>query len=165
MKRILFYLFLAGGIVGSTVVVLWMGKFLPLGMGTVMNGQDIIENFLKSIANGTAKFGFTAGDLFVYAIALFVLINAAVLLTMILIFLFSGFNLNRIARFYRICGWFFFSSLLLTASYGYLIFKALPSFSFSNLIDAVPYYAYIPIGASFLLLLFAIIFRATEKKR
>ena len=116
LKRTLFYIIFAGCVIGSTCVVLFVGGFMPTGSGFA-TGNDLVHNMISGIINGKYKFGSTPLHFHTYAMFLFLVLNAGVLITMLLLWLTSGFNLNRIKRFYRISIWFLISSLLLTASW------------------------------------------------
>ncbi|MDR0461860.1 MAG: hypothetical protein LBG88_00810 [Christensenellaceae bacterium] len=116
MKRFIFFIILAGGIVGSSAVVLFMNKYLPAG-AIMKNGNKIMYNFVKGVAKGTFKFGTTPSHVFIYAMFAFLVINAGIFISMILLFLLSGLTLFRIKRFYRISLWYLFSALILTASW------------------------------------------------
>jgi len=156
VKRILFYLLLVGAIVGGSAVVLWVPGFWWTGS---LNGQDMLEIWIKSMVDGTFKMGASAGDFLRYGMILFILMNAAILLTMLLVFLFSGFNLNKIAKFYRICFWYFISSLVMSGVYAANIVVSKIPFS------SVPWMAYIPVGLGVIIIVIGIIFRTTEKNK
>ena len=159
MKRILFYLLLVGTIVGSSAVVLWVKGFLPYSSISGATGQSWLEAWVKSMTNGTFKMGASAADFLLYGLTLFILMNAAILLTMLLVFLFSGFNLNKIAKFYRICIWYFVASLVITGVYiGYVIGYKVP-------FKDIPWMAYIPIALGIIIIVIGIIFRKTEKHK
>jgi len=155
MKRILFYLLLAGAVIGSSCCILWAGT-----------GYDLLNMVVTSLFNGTLGTLYTALglNLFIYicGLALFIVLNAALLLTMLLIFLFTGFNLKKIAKFYRIWIWWLVSSVIYTAA---LVWGPLTNgftgfhFDFAN-----AWYTLLPIVTALVVMVLAIIFRNIEKK-
>jgi hypothetical protein len=155
MKRTLFYLIFAAALAGSTAVIL----FIPADGVKLWDRLD--SALIQKIINGTFVFETYASCIFTYGIALFTLINAAILLTMLLIFLFSGFNLNKISKFYRITGWFLFSAILFSATYAWSLVSGSNSFNISD----VPYIYYVPLAAAILSVIAAIVFRVTDKNR
>ena len=156
MKRILFYLLLVGAIVGGSAVVLWVPGFMPYKMG---KGQDLLEVWIKSMTSGAFSWQPIIITVFRFGMALFVLMNAAILLTMLLVFLFSGFSLNKIAKFYRICIWYFVSALVMTGVYvAFVIDLKIP-------FKDIPWIAYIPAILGVVVIVVGIILRKTEKNK
>jgi len=159
MRRLLYYILLALAVAGSTSVVLWVPGFMNAAMG-FNTGVAVLEDFASSVINGTYSWGFSAINIFTYGLILFVFTNAAILLTMLLVFLFSGFALSKIAKFYRIVAWFIFSAIIITGVYITFVIMG-PGFSMGEF----PLWSYIPLVASLAIMILGIILRVTERNR
>jgi len=157
MKRILFYLLLVGAIVGGSAVVLWVPGYL--GKGSTVTGQGMLELWIKSMTSGAFSWSPVTMTVFMIGLTLFILMNAAILLTMLLVFLFSGFALSKIAKFYRICIWYFISALVITGVYIALIVDAKLPFK------DVPWLFYVPAALGLIVIIIGIVFRSTEKNK
>ena len=154
MKRIIFYTILAASVIASSCVLLFVG-----------NGYNILDFTVKSLFNGTFidMYNLFGLNYFIYicGFAVFIVLNAALVLTMLLIFLFTGFKLNKIAKFYRICIWWFVSTIIFTAVYIWYITKGFTAFAFDF---ATQWQSLLPLVTSIIVLIFAIIFRKIEKR-
>jgi hypothetical protein len=153
MKRFFFYLVMFAAVVGSSIVVLFMNEW---------GGLELMKGFVNGIIKGTYKPGTTASDFMLYGMAAFFVLNAAIVLTMLLILLFTGFNLNKKRRFYRISIWYIVSALILTGVWGYMHFGALHrGFKPINhlLIHAIP------IGAAIIVGILALVFHRVGRRR
>ena len=95
-------------VVGSSLVVL---------LTNAWGGMDLMKGFVNGIIKGTYKPGTTTFDFYMYGMTAFFILNAAIVLTMLLIFLFTGFQLKKKRRFYRISIWYLVSAIILTGVY------------------------------------------------
>ena len=153
-RRMLFYFLMAGAIVASSCLLLFMDNSAGLNM---------IKVFVTAITSGGFSPGTDPISIYLYGFILFLLLNAAMLLTMILIFLFTGFNLNKIAKFYRICIWYLVSAIVYTGVFVYMLIGLAIPIDIMNLLQT-SWTSFLPIITSIVVLILAIIFRATEKK-
>ena len=165
MKRLIYYLLLIGSVTGATCVALFVAGFVPEGSGMSNTGLKVIEDFVVGLVDGTHVFGYTAQHIFIYGLTLFLILNAALILTLLLIFLISGFNLRRISKFYRISIWFLVASLLFTGVYGYLIFDILDTFNFTTVFAVLPWSFYLPLGLSLIMAIVGLVFKLTSRKK
>jgi len=164
MKRYLFYILLLASIGGATFVVLMMGEYIKPVAVFAKDGFEIMKNFVESVVNGSFKFKTDSAHIFIYGMALFIIINAAIVVTMILMWLISGFNLNRINRFYGISIWFFVSTLIMTAAYGWFYYDILQASGKSFSIADLSWYAYIPIATGIIAMVLGLVFKLTDKR-
>jgi len=169
MLRFFFYFLFAGAIGGTSAFVLFVPQFMPAFFNTNnlgSNGYQVIEGMIRNIVSGNFTFGTTAPEIFMYGLALFLLINASILLTMLMIFLFSGFRLGRIYKFYRISAWFYVSTIIMTATYCWYVWDTISkqglTFGFEAIRDLFPWTAVIPISVGFGMVLVSILFRLID---
>ena len=161
--RIIFYVLMTIAVVGSSCAVLLVGAYLPLG-ANVETGLTIMQNLWTDIINGTFEFTTHPMDIFIYGLVLFLAFNAAIMITMFLVFLLTGFRLSKIDRFYRISAWFLASTIVMTFAYGWKYFNHLQSANTNFAFADISIWAYLPLVAGMLMLIISIIFRVIDKK-
>ena len=160
MKRFIYYLLLLAGIIGSSCVVLFLGDFMPQSLsGTT--GADIMKNFINGIVKGNYQFGTSTTDFFTYGMTLFLLINVALVLAILLSWLISGFRLSKIKRFYSIAVWFFVSSMFITAFWVWLQIDTVPHFVFNDYLRL----NVVPFAASLVLCLLGLVFSVFDRRK
>ena len=150
--RVLFYILFLAALLGSTAVVLWMDTF---------NGLRATEFFINGVMNGTFTFGATSAHFYFYGLVAFFILNAATLLTLFLIVIFSGFNFKRIRRPYTITIWLLVSTMLLSGAWLWPYFDV-HGFTF-NFQDKM--YAMIPLAAALAVALLGLVFSFVDRRR
>ena len=160
MKRLFFYILLLVGIIGSTAVVLFVGGFLPKIYSNT-TGMDIISNFVNGIIKGTYNFGTTTADFFIYGIVIFLLMNAALVLSVLLSWLLSGFRLFKIRRFYSISIWFLISSVVISAFWVWRQIDTTQSVAFKDFLG----YQIVPLASALVLCLLGLIFSVSDRQQ
>ena len=155
MKRLIFFIILAGCIVGSTVVVLFVNGFLPKGI-EFRNGNKLMYDFITTVIDGKYKFGASAMDFFLYGMFAFLVLNAGLIFAMISLLLLSRLNLNNIKRFYRIGIWYLVSTILVSCSWIW-VYGDISGESASKVIEAFLSWAMIPVVSALLLNLLGLV--------
>ena len=155
MKRLLFFLFMIGGILASTYVVLFIDGFDV--------GMKELEEIFKTLTDGSLfKSGLNAMTVQTYGLLVFLLVNAILLITFVLMFLLNGGKLGRVRQFYTISIWFFIGALVYTIGIGYFVYDVSGASGIMDTLKDLPWKHYIPFGASLVLLIVAISFRKSE---
>ena len=157
MKRIIYYILLLAGILGSSYFVLWQLEFIAGN-----TGLELMKVFIESIKSGSFTFAFDPPHIITYAIAIFLVVNAATLLTLLVVLIINLGVLSKVMKFYSISSSFFISAFILTAGFAYVIIEAggdiMKKFLDLNL------FFYLPIVASIVLMILGAILKKTERK-
>ena len=135
MKRLIFYILLIVCIVAATGIVLGVGNYLPKAYYSGATGATLVKDFFNGITKGTYHFGTTSTNFFTYALVLFLIMNAAMILALVISWLISGFRLGKIKRFYSISFWFLLSTLIITGVWVWAQLKAVPGSTFKDFIN------------------------------
>ena len=145
-----------GAVAFSTVAVLWLSD---------PKGFELMKALVNSITGSTFSFKDTSPErIFLYGFVVFILINAAILLTSILIFIFTLGKLDKVLRFYRISIWFLVSAVVFTGVLVYGPIRALTNgAAFADVIKSIHWTSYVPIGSSVVLAILGLIFYKTER--
>jgi|GEM_PF-3453785 len=179
MKRFIFWSLMFAGVLVSTYVTvmlfatgsLFVNPFVPeLTFNDMIPSAENLELcwlFLRYIVENI-------GDLFqmpfvdvmpTYGFLLFLLINAYLMLSMLFALLFSLFRLRRVKRFYAGSVLFFVSALLLVGGFGYLVYELIDAgVAFGDVFSMFTWWFWVPIGMAWFLMIFALIFKKTERE-
>lgn len=166
MKRGIFYLLLLVGLVGATCIVLFVSQFMPYGRDINrlldINGYDMVYGWTRSLINGDSSiWGTSASHFFVYALILFLILNLATLVTLLLILMFSRFRFQNIRRPYMIGLWYLVSALILTGFWFWMYFD-IHGFNF---VFRDKIFAMIPIASALVVNLVGLVFGLTDRRQ
>lgn len=167
-------LFIAA-VAGTGYVILFAPGFFdmnPYGtdggaLGLGITGMDLMRTFWNSITDFSHEFSFDPATVFMtYAIALYLVVSAILVIVVVLQWLITGFKLKRITRFYTISLWLFIVAILLSGAYGwfaadYISNSQDATFSFS----LFPFWAYVPLLVGFVMSILGGVFRQSEGTR
>ena len=173
MKRFIFLLLFLAAVGGAGYVVLFVPEFFhvnptgepdgTVGLGVAVTGWDLMRSFWGDVFDFSHTFDFSPANVFTtYAIALFLVISAVLVVVVLLQWLFTGFKLRRISRFYTISLWFFVGTILLSGAYAWFAFDLMNTVDGSFTMRLFPWFAYIPIGIGLLISVLGGIFRQSE---
>ena len=155
VKRLLFFLMMIGGVLFATCIVLF-------GDG-VNAGVDRLADIFDTLADGSLfNAGITVDTMQVYGLLVFLLIDAILLISMLLMLLLNGGKLGRVRQFYTVAIWFFVGALAFSIGIGYVIYDMTSTMSMGDALGDIAWQNYVPLGAAILLLIFAIGFRKSE---
>jgi len=176
MKRFIFMLLFFAGVGFAGYVVLFMPAFFNANPGTgginqgsgAFTGWDLMNNFVRSIFAWDHSFSFNPEQVFmVYAVALFLLVSAILVIVVLLQWLITGFRLGKLRKFYTVSLWFFIFSLVLSAAYAWFAIDAVNSAGAAGefSINLFPFWALVPVGVGFVLSILGGVFRSSEGRR
>ena len=144
----------------------------------VLVGMQFDMRYIGDIDNGTGymrylfdnrsqifESGLNAGTVKIYGFLAFMLMNALLLLTLVLGFIFRLGRLGRIRGFYSMSIWFFMSALVFSAAFGFYIIGLAGTRDILDVVDEFAWQIYVPITSAFVLMVIAIIFRRIEMIR
>jgi len=163
MLRIIFFFILISIITASSTVVLFSGAFLPLGVSGE-NGFVLLKSYLTNI-----KLGVQPHDIFMYCMALFLVLNIAFVLTAIIIMSVKLLKLDKVKGFYAYGFWLLASGIVMTGGLGWVYYCHLKTNGAPFAIADFSWFTFVPIGAAVIGLIIALVFylidRALVKKR
>ena len=100
-----------------------------------------------------------------YALFFFLLLNAGLLISLIALSFLCGFDYSRVKRFYRLSGYYFLSSLVLTAAWVWVHLKVTgepwKDFDTYKVLIWMPI---IPIGTALLSVVFGLLFAISSRR-
>jgi hypothetical protein len=144
-----------GAILGGLyVVVIHVG--LP-GIKT----WDIFEFYWDGLRKGTLFENIDSATIWAYGIGVFFIINAVLAVAMLLMLILCGGNLYKAIAFYSISVWYFLSTLGYTATMIYYLIDT--TAKFGDIFGAMNYFALIPIGAAFFVMIVGALFKRLER--
>jgi len=160
MKRFIFFLLLLGGILFAT----YCAVCGDLGF-SISDGIQYINDLVHSVIDlSIFKLSISGPVIYLYGLLIFLLFNAIMVLSLVLMFIFHLGMFNHVRHFYSTTVWFFVSALIYTVGLLYVIYDAQGFDVLAHSLAKLPWYEYIPIGSSVLLLIFAIVFKVNEKE-
>jgi len=181
MKRWIFFILLFTSVLGSACVVLWAPGFWEINLtgeaGIAAgdgNGWDMMTVFFNNITE-SGMWEWNVFNALIWSTAFFLFLMALTLLILILIFIINKGKPNNSRRLYRNTVWFFVGAAVLSAAYIWFVVEIMDALNygaylwsqerpFSWSIRTLPFWFYIPIGLSLILVILSIIFRATDSK-
>ena len=168
MRRLLFFILIMVGLIGSVFVVLFLPDFIAASIpATAFGGRGdttflgiavqertgfgMMAHLIAQIRAGTFSFGGDAVSLFTYSVAIYLVIVAAIILTMLLLLLFTLGSLRRISRFYSISTWFSLVAFLMTGAYIWAVVHLTRGNDTINFFQDFPIWGYVPIAVATIL--------------
>jgi len=161
MRRLIFFILLLA-VIGGTSCLLVFG--VPGGVldAPPETAFELLKGVFESIKGGTWPWSsFNLYTIFIYGYVLFLLINAVLLLSLLVMALTTLFRFSKIYRFFATVWWHFLAALVFTGVNVYLMLDA--GGNFMDHLKELPWQFYMPLGSAIVLAILGIILKKTER--
>lgn len=161
MRRFLFFLLMLVAIAASVcLLVLGIPSLLDAPAATAF---DYLKSVFELVKSGNWQWEtFNSATIFTYGYVLFLLVNAVLLLSLLVMALTTLFRLSKVYRFYSTVWWYFFAALVFTGVNAYAVISA--GGDIMDNVLALPWQFFVPIGSAVVLAIIGIVFKVTERK-
>jgi len=162
MKRFIFFIlmFLAIG-ASAWLLIIGIPGVLDAPVATSI---DFFKGVYEQVSTGSWPWGtINSSIIFAYGYFLYVLINAILVLSLLVMALTTLFRFKRVYRFYSIIWWYLFAALVFTGVNVYMMIDG--GGNIAEVFQALPWQFYLPIGSAVVLAILGIIFKVTERKK